>query len=103
MSQLRAVRSGRWKLHLGLDPMLEKWGGNPTGKCDAALYDLETDIAEKKNVIDEHPEVVKTLMKLAQKARHDIGDYQLQGSGCRASGWVDKPVPLKLIDAPDDQ
>jgi len=103
MSQLRAVRSGRWKLHLGLDPMLEKWGGNPTGKCDAALYDLETDIAEKKNVIDEHPEVVEKLMKLAQKTRHDIGDYQLQGSGCRASGWVDKPAPLKRIDTPDDK
>lgn len=102
MSQLRAVRSGSWKLHLGLDPMLEKWGGNPTGKCDAALYDLDTDIAEKKNVIDEHPRVVKKLMKLARKARNDIGDYKLQGSGCRASGWVDKPVPLKLIDTGDD-
>ena len=103
MSQLRAVRSGRWKLHLGLDPMLEKWHGNPTGKCDAALYDLETDIAEKKNVIDEHLDVVKKLMKLAQKAREDIGDYKLKGSGCRASGWVDKPVPLKLIDTDDDK
>ena len=97
MSQLRAVRSGPWKLHLGLDPMLEKWSGDPTGKCYAALYNLETDIAEKKNVIEEHPRVVEKLMKLAEKARHDIGDYKLQGSGCRASGWVENPVPLKLI------
>jgi arylsulfatase A-like enzyme len=97
MSQLRAVRSGPWKLHLGLDPMLEKWSGDPTGKCDAALYNLESDIAEKKNVIEEHPRVVKKLMKLAEMARHDIGDYKLQGSGCRASGWVENPVPLKPI------
>ena len=97
MSQLRAVRSGPWKLHLGLDPVLEKWNGVPTGKCVAALYNLESDIAEKKNVIDEHPRVVKKLMQLAEKARQDIGDYKLQGSGCRASGWVENPVPLKLI------
>lgn len=102
MSQLRAVRSGRWKLHLGLDPMLEKWHGNPTGKCDAALYDLETDIGEKKNVMAAHPEVVKKLLQFAQKARADIGDYQRQGSGCRASGWVENPVPLTLADSPDD-
>ena len=81
--------------------MLEKWGGNPTGKCDAALYDLERDIAEKNNVIDEHPEIVERLMKLARKARHDIGDYQLQGSGCRPSGWVEEPVPLELIETDD--
>lgn len=97
MSQLRAVRSGPWKLHLGLDPMLEKWNGVPTGKCVAALYNLESDIAEKKNVIDEHPRVVKKLMQLAEIARQNIGDYKLQGSGYRASGWVENPVPLKLI------
>ncbi len=42
-------------------------------------------------------------MKLAQKAKGDIGDYQLQGSGCGASGWVDKSVLLKLIDTSDDK
>lgn len=96
MSQLRAVRSGKWKLHLGLDPMLEKWNGKPTGKCEAALYDLKTDIGEKKNVIDAHPGVVKKLMALAQKARKDIGDYQQKGTGCRASGWVENPVARKM-------
>jgi hypothetical protein len=42
-------------------------------------------------------------MKLAAKARRDIGDYKLQGSGCRASGWVEKPVPLKLIETGDNK
>ncbi len=96
MSQLRAVRSGPWKLHLGLDPMLEKWNGSPTGQCVAALYNLDSDIAEKENIIEDHPRVVKRLMKLAEKARQDIGDYKLQGSGIRAGGWVENPVPLKL-------
>ncbi len=35
-------------------------------------------------------------MKLAEKARQDIGDYKLQGSGIRAGGWVKNPAPLKL-------
>jgi arylsulfatase A len=96
MSQLRAVRSGPWKLHLGLDPMLEKWNGSPTGQCVAALYNLESDIAEKENIIEDNPRVVKRLMKLAKKARQDIGDYKLQGSGIRAGGWVENPAPLKL-------
>lgn len=103
MSQLRAVRSGRWKLHLGLDPMLEKWNGQPTGKCEAALYDLESDIAEEHNLIDEHPEIVKKLMKLAEKARKDIGDYKVQGSGCRESGWVANPLPLEMEEPSTNQ
>jgi len=103
MSQLRAVRSGPWKLHLGLDPMLEKWGGNPTGKCEAALYNLETDIAEKNNVIEAHPGVAKKLMKLAEKARQDIGDYKLEGTSCRESGWVEEPVPLELVHTGNDK
>ncbi|MGM0573779.1 MAG: sulfatase family protein [Bacteroidota bacterium] len=103
MSQLRAVRSGKWKLHLGLDPMLEKWSGDPTGKCEAALYDLEADIGEKNNVIDEHPRVARKLRKLAVKAKKDIGDYQVPGSGCRESGWVENPVPLTMDETGDNK
>ncbi|MCX8037953.1 MAG: sulfatase [Candidatus Sumerlaeia bacterium] len=47
---LRAVRSGRWKLHLGPPP---------------ALYDLETDRAEKNNTADANGDVVGRLAKLA--------------------------------------
>ncbi|MCF7973622.1 MAG: sulfatase [Phycisphaerae bacterium] len=96
MSQLSAVRSGRWKLWLPLNPRLETWMGNPTDQCEAALYDLETDVAETINVIDQHPEVVERLTALAQKARADIGDYQVKGSGQRESGMVEEARPLML-------
>jgi arylsulfatase A len=94
MSQLSAVRSGKWKLWLPLEPKLETWMGKPTGKIEAALYNLETDVAEKVNVIADYPEVVEKLMALAQKGREDIGDYQLKGSGQRDAGWVEEAKPL---------
>ena len=96
MSQLSAVRSGKWKLWLPLKPRLETWMGRATDQCEAALYNLETDAAEKVNVIAHHPNVVKRLTALAQKARADIGDYQVKGSGQRPPGHVEDARPLML-------
>ena len=89
MSQLSAVRSGKWKLWLALDPQLQTWMGKPTGKCEAALYDLQADPGEKVNLIDKYPDVVKHLERLAQKARADIGDYNVKGAGQRTAGLVE--------------
>ncbi len=96
MSQLSAVRSGKWKLWLPLKPRLKTWMGRPTDQCEAALYNLETDVAEKVNVIAQHPNVVKRLTALAQKAREDIGDYQITGSGQRKPGRVEEAKALML-------
>ncbi len=97
MSQLSAVRSGNWKLRLPLDPKLMTWMGKPTGKVEAALYNLETDIAEKVNLIDDYPELVETLMALVEEGREDIGDYQHRGSGQREPGWVENAMPLNRL------
>jgi arylsulfatase A-like enzyme len=48
--RLKAVRAGKWKLHLGEKPVLN---------------DLSTDIGEQKNVASERPDVVGRLSKLA--------------------------------------
>jgi len=48
--RLKAVRAGKWKLHLEKDPVLN---------------DLHADIGEETNVADEHPEIVKRLARLA--------------------------------------
>ncbi len=55
--ELRAVRSGKWKLH-----------------TDGALYDLEADIAESNDVAAENAEVVARLRGLIEKGREEIGD-----------------------------
>ena len=55
--QLRGVRTGRWKLH-----------------SDGTLYDLESDIAESRDVADAHPDVRDRLEGLLEKGRETIGD-----------------------------
>lgn len=80
--ELQAVRSGRWKLHFphayrSLEGEGGK-GGVPTKyvqrQIHLSLFDLENDVGETKNVAAEHPEIVASLEKLAQRAREDLGD-----------------------------
>jgi arylsulfatase A len=53
-NQLAAVRSGKWKLHIT---------NSKDGKKNTiALYDLETDISEAKNLLKEHPEIAEKLL-----------------------------------------
>jgi len=94
MSQLQAVRSGKWKLYLPLKVKIGKWMGTPQGSCQAELYDLSTDIAETTNVIADHSAVVKRLTALADIARKDIGDYKSKGAGQRKPGFVKDPKLL---------
>ena len=84
-TRLQAVRSGRWKLHL---PGPRHWP--EYSKAEDAieihenqLYDLENDLGETTNVAKANPEVVRTLMKLVEEARADIGDYNRVGKGAR--------------------
>jgi len=91
-TELHAVRSGPWKLHFphryrSLDGRPGGTGGMPvrytmkrTGP-GLELYNLETDIGETTNVAEQHPEVVKRLEALAEKAREDLGDKLTKRKG----------------------
>lgn len=62
-----SIRQGRWKLEMC--PGSGGWSHPRPGKeCEGLppiqLYDLNDDIGERKNVYDEHPEVVEQLKKL---------------------------------------
>jgi arylsulfatase len=96
---LQAVRQGRWKLHFphsyrsyeGIEPGKDGYPGSKSkGKIGLALYDLKNDISEKKNVIDQHPDVVARLEKLAEKARSELGDSltKREGAEVRPAGKV---------------
>ncbi len=74
-NQLQAVRSGKWKLHTNK--------GSP-----AQLYDLESDIGEKNNVIKSNPEVVRRLNGHLKAFAEDIADNS------RPAAFVDNPKPL---------
>ncbi|MCU0963271.1 MAG: sulfatase [Pirellulaceae bacterium] len=113
LTHLQAVRQGRWKLHLPR-PKPAPWLGffspnqhihpdDDLAIAEPLLFDLDTDIGESKDVADTHPEVVARLMKLAESAREDIGDYDRIGQGARffdqgarrpdAAQWAPTPAP----------
>lgn len=72
---LQAVRSGKWKLH---------WNkGKPT-----QLYDLETDIAEKNDLIKREPELVERLVGYMKAFEQEIA------KNSRPAGLVENPRAL---------
>jgi arylsulfatase A-like enzyme len=87
---LQAIRSGRWKLHFphSYSTLADKPGGKD-GKpalyteteTPLALYDLESDMGETMNVADKHPDVVRRLEALADKARANLGDSATKQKG----------------------
>jgi hypothetical protein len=87
------VRSGKWKLYLPYK-IKRRNQKKTTPNAPLKLYDLEADIAEKNNIADEHPDVVKRLLAMAEKARQDLGDVDRKGTGQRPAGWVVTPKPL---------
>ena len=74
-NDLRAVRSGKWKLHVKDETPTE-------------LYNLDDDIGEKKNVLKEFPKVATDLNARIKVFRKDIADDN------RPAGFVDDPKPL---------
>ena len=99
MDQLQCVRSGKWKLHLALESKKRNWG-KPEGKTPRQLYDLENDVGESTDVSSDHPEVVKRLLALAEKARSELGDVDKPGKGQRKAGFVKEASP-RLIQTPN--
>jgi arylsulfatase A len=69
---LVAVRAGKWKLVLGA-PKAPKKG--------VQLFDLDADVGETKDLADKHPDVVKKLQALLEKAREDLGDALSKRAG----------------------
>ena len=74
-NSLDAVRSGDWKLHLKK--------GKPV-----RLYNLKNDIGEAKNLLGEHPEIVKRLSGYRTEFAKDIATNN------RTAGQSDNPKPL---------
>ena len=76
---MQGVRSGKWKLQTG-GP--KQHGG---GK---ALFDLEADIGEKRNVLKQHPEVAERLRAYAAAFNQDLAQNS------RPAGKANNPKPL---------
>ena len=99
-NSLEAVRQGDWKLvfaHPGrtYEGFLPGQNGKPgpnteTYEFPKALYDLRRDPGERYNVLEQQPDVVARLEKLAEEARADLGDelQKRNGTNVREPGRV---------------
>lgn len=84
-TNLQAVREGEWKLHL---PRTAKdqpfWSKKRSPKKgfvtlgQNALFNLREDIGEKRDVAEQHPEVVTRLQKLAEAIRAELGRKEVK-------------------------
>jgi arylsulfatase len=82
-NSLEGVRLGNWKLVFphpsrsykdvksGNDGFPGEYASIQTG---LELYDLRRDPGEQYNVVEQYPEVVSELQKIAEQARKDLGD-----------------------------
>lgn len=112
---LQAVRQGQWKLHLPREK--EPIGAAPFSRNNHIapadrigfdkpfLVDLEKDLGETTDVADQHPEVVKRLLSLAESMREDLGDYDHVGRNMRFFDPLDSrpttpPVPGPRVSQP---
>ncbi|MHC4713036.1 MAG: arylsulfatase [Planctomycetota bacterium] len=60
----RAIRRGRWKA---------TWLPSPFGNDDWQLFDMETDISERDDLAEEHPEELRELVLLWEEYSDDVG------------------------------
>jgi arylsulfatase A len=93
--ELQAVRSGPWKLHFAHDyPKAAPAGnGGQPGrtireKTDLALFNVQTDPSETRDLAARHPEIVSRLKALGERARAELGDSatKQKGKGVREPG-----------------
>jgi hypothetical protein len=92
----QAIRSGPWKLFLPLKSLGRHPHFGTQKSTTPLLFHVVDDIGSTKNVAEQHPAVVARLMKLAERARRDLGDTDRQGEKVRPRGEVHDPKPLVI-------
>jgi arylsulfatase len=98
-THLQAVRDHEWKLVL---PRPEKpkymgwWARKIDEVSEITLFHIKSDREEKFNVADQHPEKVKELMLVIEKARLELGDNNVIGQGARF--YDDAPKSQRIVD-----
>ena len=98
-TELHAVRSGQWKLHLPhpYQSLVQIGNDGAPGKferkeIELSLFDLEKDPGETTNLASQQPDVVKKLMQYVEAARDDLGDSLTNRAGKNVRPAGGKPL-----------
>jgi arylsulfatase A-like enzyme len=99
--RLSAVRQGKWKYYLA--PQRFRLAGEEenTDVPAGALFDLEKDAGETRNMAPENPRVVRRLQAFAEKAAEELGDIGQPGNGVRKAGYFEDALPMNAGARPD--
>ena len=103
MNNLEAVRSGKWKLHVGKVKTIGT-GINTRFESDVwdvpELYNLESDIGEADNVYELEPDVAGLLKDKLDQCRGDMGDesFSVVGENVRPADEVEHAKVLNHVD-----
>jgi len=83
---LQTIRKGSWKLHLPRSPEAvpfygqRGWGrGTIDSLVTPMLFNLDQDLGEQVDVSDQYPSVVEELLREAEAARLELGDWNIKG------------------------
>lgn len=90
--ELQAIRSGPWKLFLPLESPGGRhphFGVHPSDQ--PLLFNLEEDSASRNDLAPMRPRVVEQLLRIASRARSELGDRGVRGKGQRTAGRVETP------------
>lgn len=95
---LQAVSYKNWKLHLPRSiEQIPFWDKSKKEFIDIehpVLYNLAEDISENKDVAKDHPKIVEKLLKIAENARQELGEFNQRGCSQRATGTLFPDVPV---------
>jgi arylsulfatase A-like enzyme len=106
-NKMYGVRSGQWKLKIPTT-LAEEYGGylkleNPATKIPRALFNLAWDPGEQKNVLENHPDVAKTLQAMIEEGRADLGDSRRKevGKNVRPIGRIERAPQTSSVEYSD--
>ncbi|MCK5803694.1 MAG: sulfatase-like hydrolase/transferase [Lentisphaeria bacterium] len=97
--KLQAVRAGRWKLHFphhyrqyeGFKPGADGFPGRlGRGRIEWSLFDLQTDVGERRDVAANHPDIVARLRRLGEEHTREMH------ANARPPGRRPGPPPEKI-------
>jgi arylsulfatase A-like enzyme/sucrose-6-phosphate hydrolase SacC (GH32 family) len=99
--RLSSVREGKWKYYA--TPQRFRLAGmeSDTEVPAGALFDLENDVAESRNVAPEYPRIARRMKAFAEKTAAELGDGESTGSGVRKAGFVQDALPMNAGARPD--